>query len=372
MEMDMNETQIDIHPDRIKVLGDDDASAFCLVTNSEYVDRFRIVDSGAYPETMILPLDDDDGFEDLLRAKIPERAHILTILPECLLHSVAKDDLGQRKLLIMACRSGRTDLAGIEHFLRGGEKTDPAEQEAFADRFFEMGESADFLTLVDDDYGTSARFDHLDDRYEWHEQLGTLEWGGQQVYPAGEIACFLVPLKVEQLDQSVRFDINGRLALRGQLIVQSGPPSFLVEDQERIYQRLATVQKHAVLAEVEAGEVVRVEATHWHCEPAAEMLEALFAVDSRFRRVYEVGFAFNPYVEPLPGNVAMNEVCGGERGQLHVGLGMLPHTQYHLDLFLAGTKVLGRDGEVMFGGKAKTKGTMHRQPAAMCPCLVPG
>lgn len=368
----MNAAHVVIRPDRIQVLGDDKASSFCLVTNTEYLDAFHIAESPKYAQTKVLAFDDGQCFEDLLRMEIAEDAHVLTILPNCLLHSVADKDLGRRKLLIMACRSGRTtDLRAIEHFLRAGEQTDPTEQEEFSQRFFTKGEVAPYLALVDREYETRARFNHLHDEYEWHEQLGVVEQGGQQVYPAGEIACFLVPLKIQELDRATRFDVDGRLALRGRLIVQSGPPSFLVEDQERIYERLATMENHAVLLDVEQGDVVRVEATHSHCRPAADVFEALFEVDSRFRRIYEFGFAFNRHAEPWPGNSAMNEVCGGDSGQLHIGLGMLPHTQYHIDLFLAGTEVLGRDDELIFGaGTPRQTGRMLRRRAAACPCMT--
>ena len=367
MDMTMSQPPIVIHPDRIRVLGDDPAESFCLVTNPPYVDAFEIAPSAQHDRTMVLAYDGQAPFEELLREHVPERSHVLTILPDCLLHSVPESALGHRKLLIMACRSGQTGLDGIAHFLRVGESTDPQEQQAFSDTFFDRGQMTEHLVFVDDEYGTTARFNHLHDDYEWHEQLGEVEWGGQQVYPAGEIACFLVPLKASELEDRRRFDVDGRLALRDRLIVQSGPPSFLVSDQERIYQRLATIAHGAVIIDVVGGLVTAVEATDPRCREAAEMLESLFEVDSRFRQIFEFGFAFNRHATPWPGNCAMNEVYGGPSGQLHVGLGMLPHTQYHIDMFLTGTQVRGHDGELIFGGSA---GRMSRRRAAMCPCLV--
>ena len=342
-------------------------SNFTLVTNSQYADAFVIEDM-SYGSTSILSFEDGEDFAALLRGT-PDDAHVLTALPDCLVHSVAPEVLGNRKLLIMACRSGRTSLEAIDHFLRAGETTDPSEQEAFAESFFAAGEAAEYLEIIDEEYGTRARFNHLHPSYEWHEQLGVLAPGDQQVFPSGEIACFLVPLKVKELDQRVSFDVEGKLTLRGRLIVQSGPPSFLVEDQERIYERLSTMAEHAVVVDVKEGDIVSVEPTHEHARPAADMLEALFSVDSRFSRIYEFGFAFNPHVTPWPGNTAMNEVCGGESGQLHAGLGMLPHTQYHIDVFLEGTKIVDHTGSVVFGGQS-TGRQMQRRRAASCPCML--
>jgi hypothetical protein len=357
-----------VNPERMAALGSDEASAFCLVTNRRYADRFRIEPSARHAQSMVLTFDEGEEFQRLLADDIPEGAHILTILPDCLLHSIPREVLGRRKLLIMACRSGRTNLEGVQHFLRVGERTDPAEQEAFAARFFEKGEAAPYFEIVNERYGTSARFDHLSDIYEWHEQLGRLDWGDQQVYPAGEIACFLVPLKIERLQPEIHFAVTGAFALKGQPIVQSGPPSFLIEDQERIYQRLATMRDHAVIIDVVEGDVTAARASDPVCAPAAAMLDSLFEVDSRFRRIYEIGFAINRHLELWPGNTAMNEVYGGTDGTLHVGLGMLPHTQYHFDIFCEGTKVLGKDGEVVFGGEGTAPRKMHRQRAAACPC----
>ncbi|HVF06714.1 MAG TPA: hypothetical protein VNA20_17895 [Frankiaceae bacterium] len=363
----MSDLPIVIRPDQIRVLGEDRADAFCVVTNPPYVRAFEVAASPRHDRSMVLAYDGTTPFEDFIRERVPERSHVLTILPDCLLHSVPADALGERKLLIMACRSGQTGLDGIAHFLRVGQLTDPREQQAFADSFFARGQATEHLVLVDDDFGTSARFNHLDDQYEWHEQLGEVEWGGQQVYPAGEIACFLVPLKSTDLEDDRRFDVDGRLALRGRLIVQSGPPSFLLADQERIYRRLSTIAESALLVDVSGGVITAVQPADDRCRPAATMLESLFEVDSRFSQIFEFGFAFNRDATPWPGNCAMNEVYGGAHGQLHVGLGMLPHTQYHIDMFLTGTRVHGHDGELLFGGPA---GPMARRRAAMCPCLV--
>jgi hypothetical protein len=151
------------------------------------------------------------------------------------------------------------------------------------------------------------------------------------------------------------------------LIVQSGPPSFVVEDQERIYSKLATIANGALLVDVKNGEVQGLKPSNDDVRPACEMFEALIEVDSRWGRIYEFGFSMNRHVEPWPGNSAMNEVCGGEHGQIHVGFGMLPYTQYHLDLFAAGTRVVGDDGSVIFGPPATRQ--MKRQKASMCPCM---
>lgn len=367
---------VTVDPDKIPAFGEADGSIFCLLTNTVYLENFSIAPSRKYVDCRIIAFDDGDIFENLLTEDasrpdgIPPNAHILTILPDRLFFSLDRSILGRRQLLIMACRSGKTDLDGIEHFLRAGEVTDPASLEEFAGTFFAKGEQAEVLRLVDRRYGTEAIFNHMQDCLEWHEQFGFMRWGDQQVYPSGEIACFVVPLKIDKLQPQVTFEINGRMALRGQAIVQSGPPSFLLEDQNRIWQRLSTLRDHAVLIDIENGDVVHHEASHPDCQPAADMLQALFEVDSRFRRIYEIGFAINTFFKPWVGNTAMNEVHGGSNGLIHLGLGMLPHSQYHLDVNCEGTLVLGRDEEVIFGSANDAAPKMRRQRAAACPCMT--
>ena len=280
----------------------------------------------------------------------------------------------------MACHSGYTDLNGVEHFLRIGEKTDPDEQQCISDRFFTQGTAATHLDFNNDTYGTCARFMHQNDAYEWHEQLGTLDYGDQQVFPAGEIACFLVPLDTKQLRPDTRFTLNGQLVLKGHCIVQSGSPSFLRQDQERIYQQLCSLQEHAVIIDVKQGDIINITASNILCQPAARILRALIDIDSRFGRLYEIGFAINRHLVCWPGNTAMNEVYGGAFGTIHIGLGMLPHTQYHIDIFCEGTRVLNNKGETIFGttpGKSHTQDDKDSQQnrlkskrSAACPCIT--
>lgn len=367
--------KIPLYPSRIRQFGEAEGSTFYLVTNSLFLDVFTIKHDKNYKDFKTIVYNSNDSFRELLRKEIQEPSHILVIAPECLFESVHPNDLGsRRKLLIFACNSAPTSLEAVEHFLRCGEKTDPEEQEKIADRFFKQCEATNFLKLVDEEYQTVAEFHHLNESYGWHEQLGMLDWGGQQIFPSGEIACFLVPLKEISELPDIHFNLNGEIPLRGYPVVHSGPPSFLREDQERIYQKLATFKNYPIIVKVEDGIAVDIRATHQSAKPALEMLEAMFMVDSRFRQIFEIGFAINKYVEILPQNSAMNEVYGGEEGCVHFGFGMLPYTQYHLDIICPNIKVLNKDNEVMLGASKKndereeTK-KIVRYRVSHCPCL---
>lgn len=357
---------ISIYPHRLRQFGNSNDCSFVLITNTELAEHFEIKNDGSYKQYYLKTYDQGENFVALLN-KLPARCHILVISPQCLIHSVKPEELSnQKKLLIFACNSAPTSLEAIEHFLRCGEQTEPLQQEEFTNQFFDNLDATQQLLLMDRETKTSAVFKHLSEDYGWHEQSGYIDWGQQQVFPSGEIACFLVPLKDEELSQTSRFSINGEITFKGYPVLHSGPPSFQLTDQERIYQKLTSINNHALIANIEDGIITSLRTTHPAGNPALDMLNNLFEIDSRFRIIYEVGFAINHNVVPYPSNSAMNEVSSSKNGTIHFGLGMLPFTQYHLDIICINTSVLNQKKEIIFG-KQITK--LTRQKVSQCPCL---
>jgi hypothetical protein len=357
---------IQILPDKFGAFGEDCGDNFFLVTNSPYVNHINIGSSEKYKNTSVLTCDPGEDFIEKIIKNTPEGSCLMTIMPDCLVYSVPADILGGRKLLIMACRSGHTNLLGIQHFISSVSEQDIADQEGLAEKFFSKGEISDYLEIVNPTFGTSCRFDHLNEDYEWHEQYGLVQWGEQQVFPSGEIACFLVPLYIENLSEETNFELNGEIVTQGPVIVQSGSPSFQIVDQLRIHEALQTEFNSGVKLTVENGVIIAHEPVNSEGKAASDMLNALFLTDSRYRRIYEVGFSINESVDLWPGNTAMNEVWGGKGGRIHIGLGMLPHTQYHIDMFCSKSNVETDTGEVILGYK---DGTMRRKKSAACPCI---
>jgi hypothetical protein len=336
---------LNICADDFAVFGDEECSTFYLVTNTALLDCVTLTTRGRYKHTEILALTSQALDELFSTGRVPLDAHVLALLPECLAHSVPRETLGRRKLLIMACRSGQIGIPGIRHFLDCGLRTDPSTLERTADEFFAQIEAAHFLRLRAGD--CDAVFYHKSSDYGWHEQLGYLKWGDQQVFPAGEIACFLVPLSTTELPDR-RFRLNGAIVVQGPVIVQSGPPSFRLEDQQRIYDHLSS-NRCGVHFSIEDGIVMDTHTLSDDDGPARAMFEALFSIDSRYRQIFELGFSINSALELFPGNAAMNEVWGPSGGKLHLGLGMLPYTQYHLDVFCRTTRVENDQGQPIFG-----------------------
>jgi hypothetical protein len=342
---------------------------FYLIT--DIADSFVIEQDGSYKSCEILQYSNDDFVEAIYQAEEP--AHILAICPNHFISSVQAHNLGQRKLAVMAANSAPTSVEAIGHFVTVLEATDPHAQRSFADRFFDLVEQTTALQIVDEDYGTSAWFDpHANDDYEWFEQGGPIDWGGQQIVPSGELS--VLPLAHGQFEADRRLAIEGEVALKGITIVHSGKPSFLPADQARIYRELLVLETHAIIAKVENGVFTDLRATHPSVESARSMLEKLFAVDSRYAAIWELGFGINTNLALWPENTAMNEVYGGDNGVVHWGLGLTPFTQYHLDIICPGTKLLSAAGELLIGSTTwnmtkEREARIVRNTAAACPCI---
>ncbi len=77
------------------------------------------------------------------------------------------------------------------------------------------------------------------------------------------------------------------------------------------------------------------------------MLESILRIDDRYSIVHELGISLNRELTRLPGNHAYNEMIDDSddrRGTLHLGIGLLPITQYHFDFFSRGTKLCFASG----------------------------
>lgn len=339
---------ISITPESFKQFGPTTDATFCLVTNSEFSSIFEI-DTKEYNATKILPYSPDKDFKELLKKEIPERAHILVVLPNSYFKSPQPEDLGpSRKLCVMACNSTPTTVEAIQHFLDCAKRTDPHAMDEFASLFFEELEKQTTLTFYDSKYNTSATFNHLSENIMWHEQAGKLDWGQQQLFPSGEISALTV--QVYNMSEGAQFELNGEITLQGYPILHSGKGSFLTSDQERIYQRLSTLITSPLIATVKQGKIIELNNPSSDDNPALSMLESLFLTDSRYQSIIEIGFGINHWNHIYPGNSAMNEVyAASPTGTIHWGLGLTPSTQYHLDIISPNTSILGDDKKFIFG-----------------------
>ncbi len=336
-----------VDPSKLRQFGEAEDAVFCLVTNPEFKDDIVIHKSGGYRDYLTVALHRGERFEDIL-TRIPEPAHIFGVSPAAFFESPSDEVLGpRRKVLAMACNSTPTDLPTIAHFLDVMERTSPEEQDSFSDTFFELLEETDQLVYVDSRRGTRATLQHLTESLVWNQQAGALGWGEQQIVPAGEIS--VLPIDITEFEEDLVLPLDGEIVIRGYPILHSGTPSFSRADQARIYRELSVLQEHAVVCQVENGTITDIRADTPGAVPAVHMLDAMFEVDSRYRKVWEMGHALNTSLELIPGNHAMNETYGGTQGCLHWGLGLTPYTQYHLDIVSPHTTVYTNAGTIVLG-----------------------
>ncbi|GJH03185.1 hypothetical protein [Paraburkholderia terrae] len=166
---------ININPSRIRAFGRATETHFVVVTNRSLNETLSIEQNGGYSSYRTVLFEHGQTFADLFKDQIPPRAHVLVISPDVFFQSPPQNMLGaHRKLLAMACNSTPTDIDAIRHFLAVIENTNPEKQQEHIDRFFDLGEKADYLEFSDEKNGTLARFNHLDESYLWSEQAGTL------------------------------------------------------------------------------------------------------------------------------------------------------------------------------------------------------
>jgi hypothetical protein len=357
-------TKIIVNPKKIRVLGDGDNKHFCLITNHSLVDCIQIEKTGNYLSFNKIIFEKNQNFADLLSKTIPTHSHILVISPEVFFQSPPQNLIGEnRKLIALACNSTPTSIDAINHFLKVIEETDPAEQQLFANRFFEIGEKASYLEFLDEPNQTKARFNHLNESYLWSEQAGDLNYGEQQLAPAGEIS--VLPLNIQEFDENLRLDFNGSIALRGFPILHNGSPSFMRSDQLRLFNDLSSINSDPIIANIENGIIVEIESKTGNSSTALSILQSMFSIDSRYRILWEIGFGINTKNHLLKGNHAMNETYGGSNGAIHFGLGLTPFTQYHLDIICPDTRVFTDTGDYFFG---KPASKINRIKTANCPC----
>lgn len=367
---------ISINPADIKCFDNKDGTHFVLITNSRLGNDIQLIDDGRYLSYRKHYFDSPthasvdtlkDSFVHILENKIPEKAHVLVIAPDNYFRAPPAECVGsKRKIIILPCNSTPTDINTIDAFWETIINTDPKSQEDKANQFFQLAEKADYLTFIDDKNQTSSHFNHMNDDYVWNEQGGFLNDGEQQLAPAGEINVFNLP--VQEFDKSLRLDFNGTLAFHGYPIVHSGTPSFSLVDQKRIYDALVNLIDHPIIVEVKNGEIEYLIAQSKEGEVACNMLQSLFNVDSRYRILLEVGFGINTNSKIIPGNHAMNETFGGSNGIVHFGLGIIPHTQYHIDILCPNLKVLTNHGELLIGTEDSAP-QLSRKKVAGCFCI---
>jgi hypothetical protein len=348
------------------MFGQDQGVPFYLITSPALAAHLT-VECERHVAAGVLILEADDALQRVI-ATVPENSHILVVSPDSFISSLSPDAIGRRKVGVLAANSTPCPPDAVAHFLAAAEATDAAQQVVWSRAFFEALNATEWLSIRNDDHGVEATFAFRDPGNKWFFQGGHLGWGQQQIVPSGEIS--VLPTSHGKFDVTRRLKIDGEIALTGYAILHSGRPSFLREDQQRLYEALQPLEHGAVICTVRDGVIRATRASSPIVEDSRRHLEAMFMVDSRYRLIWELGLGINRELPRLPGNYAMNETYGGSSGILHWGLGLTPYTQYHLDVLSPGTTIVDQSGrELLEGRESKGTGTIVPFIHTACPCL---
>jgi hypothetical protein len=323
---------ISLSPENIKNFGEPENAKFCLLTTPKIAPQFQLITEGRYSSYLVLPI--VETLESTIE-KLEENVHVLVIAPEQFIQSVNPEKVGRRKIAVMATNSTPTSILAIKYFITAIEQTDPQLQQQTADYFFDNLVQSKRLTITNPQYQTKAHLE-LNPNYEWHEQLGKLCWGQQQIFPSGEIS--VLPLKHGKFDPKKRLQLNGKIVFDGRPIVHTGQHPNRVK-QAQIFAELEILERSPLIATIKEGSIVKLEATHPQGYSAITTLESLFQNDRNYSIIWELGFGINTSFALFPGNLAMNEVFGGDKMVLHIGLGLTPATEFHVDLLCPSSQI---------------------------------
>jgi hypothetical protein len=340
-----------VQPHRLQHFGVP-ARAFVLITNTAHADHVKIVPDGSYESCEVVTYDQGDDFNAIVQ-RLPQQAHVFVISPKRAFAAPTPALLESRQLSAVLCHSTPTSHADLQHILTAIEQTNPLYQQTVAERLFTLANDSPQLTLVDPQYGTEAVLQHWRGDHEWRPQAGPLaEWGSHQAVPAGEIS--LVPCGASDAHGGAsRPDrhllLDGEIALRGYPIVHAGETSPARRTQAHLYKALAPLTRHTIIATVRAGAITQFRAAEPQAAPAVTLFQELLARHPHYRTIAEIGLSFNDAFEPLSGNHAANEVCGGRYGSVHIGIGPQPFTPYHVTVVCPGLTLMGKDSHVLVG-----------------------
>lgn len=345
---------------------------FCLITGElhgkQYGEILSPLSGEGYSHVLHLTLPPGTRLGELIARDVPADAHVLAVCPGRFLDSPTERELGGRKLAVLP--AGSTPLTGehVRYLLRTAARTDVTRHSRVAEEFFDLVGGSDRLTIVDDDSGTEAEFDHTVGDCVWNQQAGVLEPGDQQIFPSGKLSVTAAEITTFAPEARL-LGLNGDLTLRGWPIVHRHEDPADGEDQQRLFAALAPLVSHPVTLHIAAGRIEALSPGTPAATPVATELEKLLTDDPRYRVIWELGFGINTTTEIIPANCGPNEVYGSTDGVVNIGLGITPATRFALAFLCPRSSLVTSDGIPVLGArKATPRGRMRRVSSAGCGC----
>ena len=333
---------ITICPDRISLFGQPDERSFCLLIPIKLKEHIQVASSKNYINTFIQIFNPELSLTENLKSADLSCADIIFIPYEIFDNVQIKPKvLPAQRVLRFMCSKTAGDLEDIDNFFDLLYKTDPDKNRRKADAFFETLAGAQKILLKNDTCNTQATL-ALNKDSLFTKVYGDVRLGTSSAFPCSEIALthrdFLHP-EIQVLEE-----FNGKLVLQGMPILHRNTISLLSEsEQNRLFNSLLCLLEHPVIATLENGQIMQLEPTDDQAFPAIQTLEALFQVDSRLRKITEIGFGLDSHLHFYDRNTVLNEGYGGENICAHIGIGG-HQTIIHLDIVVPGTRAFVTKG----------------------------
>ena len=321
---------------------------FCCLVNRDLYDEIHLVPSAQYLTTSVVKFDvetvnelfskENMDFLILLNGTVEPRFNNLLAFDKNLKPS--------SRIIEIPLFSTAPSLQEIAIYVESLYITEPQEFDRKVDHFFEQLQLHRKINFYNPHYEVSLNYQCavLPKQEKWLEIGGYSELGKKQVYPCGEIEVSPLPFdnSIDLANQNT-LDLSGEVIITGPCIVNAGYFPFVRKSQEFIHKQLSGLSaEKPIKLTVRQGRIVALDSPDGKAHEALNFLESLLSIEERYSLISEIGISFNDKLRFIPGNQFYNELVdtsANGRGTLHLGLGLLTSTQYHLDIFACNTRV---------------------------------
>lgn len=334
-----------IEPNNIKLFGPKKALAFCLIIPKSLRNEIVIKNSESYESVQCCYAENVEELDALLKTSELQNSDIVYIPygqsdRRCL---KPRERLNKhQRFITLSCCSTQIDLYLLKQFILLLHKSDPDDQIATANRFFDSIEQSDEIVFVDNRFNTNASLSVNDDIL-CTQSFGYARYGEPMLFPYGEVPISHVEFSDVHVPKLKEF--NGELIFNGYIVLQRVIESKFMPDFElnRLFTNLSEIEHTNIKAKIEAGAITNLTLMNSPNSDAGKgaiaVLESLFTIDERLRTLVEIGFGLNKEVEILKGyNTILNEPYANGDICVHFGLGGL-QTIVHLDIICPNTEI---------------------------------
>lgn len=345
--------QIDLDLDRLKgCFGPAEGVHFLALLSPETAGCFRLARGRGYASASVVPT--AAGEIPALVAAIEDRAHVFCVTTDAPFRSPTWDRVAEVKLGVLPLFSTGFSWRKLREALRLIYAIDYEAQYRASQTLLDALAGAARIVFASEAHGTRAVLELDDPAREifFFNQSGPLHWGRQSVLPGGEVS--LLTNLHGQFSGTAKFALNGELPLvgfpvlhRGQCPCRisraghpcpdaaeqagcaTGEPRYVPDwRQEQVFRSLLGMEKSGAIAVVEQG-VIREIRQAGPDDSFPRALRRFCEQDAHYWKIHELGFGLNASRRFfLRENFLPNEMRAG----VHIGLGLTPYTDFHLDL----------------------------------------